>query len=143
MLHVPRGLGAVHVFLYVARTEQLDVLWSRAKTLRSLPTCCSSSLRLSGEIRSQACLSPPLLPSSSLLSVCLAPSIFTSLLQPPSLCFPLFFVFFNVSSIFSLHAAECKSSASARIPSPLLIASILLSLYLSLRSVFPPLCSYL
>lgn len=98
-----------------------------------LPTCCSTSLRLSAEIRSRACLSP-LLPSSSassplLLSAC--PLVYYLCGPAHSPTIPPV----TVSSwyVFCLNVAECKSQN----PNP---SS---SLYLPLPSASLSLCSYL
>lgn len=95
--------------LHVAGTEQLDVCGAERRRCIWLPTCCSSSPRLSGEIRSRACLSPSFhLPLHTPLSFCLlGPSFSTSPAPHP---YPSSGgIFSSLLSIFCLHAAECKA----------------------------------
>lgn len=121
---------AVYITICITHTNRTAwCFWGRAKTL--LPTCCSTSPRLSGEIRSQAHLFP-LLPSSSpfaplLLTACpllLLSLCFSSQHPYTSSCNMFFFIF----SFFCHHAAERK-------PSPLWLHFILLSLSFSPFSV--------
>lgn len=96
MLWCVRGVDFYMCSLHVAGTEQLDVCGAERRHCIWLPTCCSTSPRLSGEIRSRACLSPSFhLPLHSPLSFCLlGPSFVTSLLQPTSLPFLLLQILF-------------------------------------------------
>lgn len=122
------SICASHMF-----NKQLYACGAEWRRCTRLPTCCSTSPRLSDEIRSRARLSP-LLPSSSsfALAFCLlAPSFFSSLLQPTSLPFlprHVLFSFFP-SSVFVQHERSAEASACiAPLSDCISSLSILLSL---------------
>lgn len=112
-----RFAGGLRLYMCVslaARAQQLYVCGAARRRCDWLPPCCSTSRRLSSEIRSWASVPPP--PPTHTLSFCLlAPSfIYLCMVAHVSVLSPSTDSF--IFPMFCLHEEECQARASACIP---------------------------